>query len=118
LHIDELKHAFNIADIIVTRAGISTLSELAVLGKPVIIVPLAGSHQEKNADYFASRNAALTLNQKIINPELFTNFIYDLLHSESKRIELGKNISQIMNKNASKTISEEIISILKQNGSK
>ncbi|MFA6524717.1 MAG: UDP-N-acetylglucosamine--N-acetylmuramyl-(pentapeptide) pyrophosphoryl-undecaprenol N-acetylglucosamine transferase [Patescibacteria group bacterium] len=118
LNMDELKHAFNVADIVVTRAGISTLSELAVLGKPVIIVPLAGSHQEKNADYFASRNAALTLNQKILNPELFTNFIYDLLHSKSKREELKKNISIIMDKNASKTISEEIISIIKRNGSK
>ncbi|MFA6391426.1 MAG: undecaprenyldiphospho-muramoylpentapeptide beta-N-acetylglucosaminyltransferase [Patescibacteria group bacterium] len=118
LNMDELRHALFVADIVITRAGISTLSELAILGKPVIIVPLSGSHQEKNANYFASKNAALSLNQGILNTELFTNFIRDLLHSNSKRAELSKNIKKIMEHNGNKKIADEIISVINNHGSK
>jgi UDP-N-acetylglucosamine--N-acetylmuramyl-(pentapeptide) pyrophosphoryl-undecaprenol N-acetylglucosamine transferase len=118
LDIDDLRQAFSIADIVVTRAGISTLSELSALGKPVIIVPLPESHQEKNANYFSARNAALILNQKILNPELFTNFIKDLLNSGSKRAELASNISKIMEHNASVKIAMEVVKIVEKNESK
>ena len=116
LNTDELRHAFTAADVVVTRAGLSTLSELAILAKPIIIVPLPDTHQEKNAKYFASRNAALTLNQKILNTELFTNFIYELLHSKSQKQELSENISKVMNRNACKSIVNEISSIIRKYG--
>jgi UDP-N-acetylglucosamine--N-acetylmuramyl-(pentapeptide) pyrophosphoryl-undecaprenol N-acetylglucosamine transferase len=118
LDTDELMHAFNVADIVVTRAGLSTLSELAILKKPVIIVPLPGTHQEKNAKYFASKNAALILNQSILNTELFTNFVHELLQSKSQKIELSENISNIMNKNATEVIVGEIKNIIQNNESK
>ncbi|MBU0612777.1 UDP-N-acetylglucosamine--N-acetylmuramyl-(pentapeptide) pyrophosphoryl-undecaprenol N-acetylglucosamine transferase [Patescibacteria group bacterium] len=112
LNTDELKHAFSVADIVVTRAGLSTLSELAILAKPIIIVPLPDTHQEKNAKYFASKNAALILNQKIFNTELFTNFVYELLQSKSHKHELSKNISNIMSHDAGTKVVSEIKSIL------
>lgn len=48
-----MKHAYAAADLVVTRAGMGTLTELAALGKPMIIVPMPDSHQKENADFFA-----------------------------------------------------------------
>ncbi len=49
-----MKHAYAVADLVVTRAGMGTLTELAALGKPTIIIPMPNSHQEENADFFAA----------------------------------------------------------------
>lgn len=50
---DAMKHAYAVADLVVTRAGMGTLTELVALGKPTIIIPMPNSHQEENADFFA-----------------------------------------------------------------
>lgn len=56
---DDMGHAFAAADLVVTRAGMGTLTELAALGKPAVIVPIPGSHQEENARFFADGGAAV-----------------------------------------------------------
>lgn len=56
---DDMGHAFAAADLVVTRAGMGTLTELAALGKPSIIVPIPDSHQVENARFFADKGAAL-----------------------------------------------------------
>ncbi|MEK7189921.1 MAG: UDP-N-acetylglucosamine--N-acetylmuramyl-(pentapeptide) pyrophosphoryl-undecaprenol N-acetylglucosamine transferase, partial [Patescibacteria group bacterium] len=55
---DLLKNVLAAADLVISRAGLSTLSELAVLGKPVIIVPIVKTHQVANAEYFSKRSGA------------------------------------------------------------
>jgi len=108
---DELKHAVQVADLVVTRAGISTLTELAALEKPLIIIPLPNTHQEENAKYFERENAALILNQHLLTPELFTNFIHDLLRNKAKRDELSANIKKLFNPDAAARITNEIYKI-------
>lgn len=114
---DELKFAFQAADVVVTRAGISTLTELALLKKPLIIIPIPDSHQEKNAQYFEKEGAALILNQKLLTTEIFTNFIHDLVKNKKKREELSVNMGKMVYSDAADKIIIEIESLVK-NGSK
>lgn len=60
---EELPSMLANASIVITRGGISTLTELAALTKPVIIIPLPDSHQVDNARYFRDQNSALLVNQ-------------------------------------------------------
>lgn len=65
----ELPQAFAAADLVITRAGMGVLTELAALGLPAIIVPMPGSHQEENAGHFAGRGAGLVLDERAATPD-------------------------------------------------
>lgn len=93
---DELPHAFAVADLVVTRAGLGTLSELAVLGKPTVVMPMAGTHQEANAHYFADRGAAVYLDERETFSKSFADLVLGLLADEVRRRELGSAM-KIMN---------------------
>ncbi|MDD5251361.1 MAG: glycosyltransferase [Patescibacteria group bacterium] len=86
---DDLKHAFAAADVVVTRAGIGFLTELAALGKAMIIVPMPGTHQEENAAYFAAAGAAVVLNEKITFSKAFADEVLALLNDSAKRQALA-----------------------------
>lgn len=87
--------AFGAADIVITRAGATTLSELAAMGKATILVPnpkLTGGHQLKNAAVYAKKQAAEVLDEEklILNPLVLKNTIEDLLKSDKKRTDLAR----------------------------
>ena len=60
---EEIADAYAAADLVISRAGMGVLTELAVLAKPAIIIPIPQSHQEANALYFAKNKAIILLNQ-------------------------------------------------------
>jgi UDP-N-acetylglucosamine--N-acetylmuramyl-(pentapeptide) pyrophosphoryl-undecaprenol N-acetylglucosamine transferase len=65
--IDDMAAAYAAADLVIARAGALTLAELAIAGKPAILVPLptaADDHQSKNAAHFAEAGAAVVLDQR------------------------------------------------------
>lgn len=108
---DNLKHAYSAADLIISRAGLSTLTELSALSKPVILIPLPDSHQEDNAYYFKERGAALILNQKKINPKQLAESVKKMLNSQEQCFKLSANLSRLMPRNADELIAEEIIKL-------
>ncbi|MFH1046973.1 MAG: undecaprenyldiphospho-muramoylpentapeptide beta-N-acetylglucosaminyltransferase [Patescibacteria group bacterium] len=67
---DELADVYAAADLVVTRAGMGTLTELAALGIPAVIVPIPNSHQEENADYFVEQGAAVRFDENKSGAEL------------------------------------------------
>ena len=78
------------ADVVVTRAGATTMAELAAIGVATIIVPspyLAGDHQTKNAKVYKKAGAAVVLNELILY-----DAIGDLLTNKGKRAKLAKNL--------------------------
>lgn len=99
--------AMALADLVVSRAGFSTLSELAVLAKPAIIIPIPG-HQEINALYFAKYNAIQILSQDKLSKENFVGAIEYLMQNPGERDHLGQNISQLINNGAAKKYAELI----------
>ena len=97
------------ADILISRAGASSISELCIVGKPVIFIPspnVAEDHQTKNALAVVSNNAALLLKESEL--EIFQTMFKELLNDESLRNKLSKNIKNLALPNATKEIVEEI----------
>ena len=92
---DAMAEALHVADVVVCRAGLGTLSELAVLKKPTIVIPIPQSHQEHNAKYFADHKAVVSLNQLQLTPTLFTQTILRLLADRAERQRLAEAIGQM-----------------------
>jgi len=109
IFINRMDLAYAAADIIVSRAGAGTISELCIVGKPVIFIPspnVAEDHQTKNAKYLADKQAAILLNESDINQ--FETIFKKLLSSGLDQKQLSKNIKQFALPNATKQIAETV----------
>lgn len=107
-YLSKMDLAYAAADIIVSRAGASSVSELCIVGKPVIFIPspnVAEDHQTKNANAVAKYNAAILLKEK--DREQFMNKVSHLLDDEVSG-ELSKNIKALARPNATQEIVKEI----------
>jgi len=95
------------ADIVISRAGASSLAELAFFAKPSIIIPLAG-HQEVNAKYFSDRGAVLVIRDRDLTPDNLKVNLYDLKNNAEKCQSLSKNIHKLSQPEATQRIINEI----------
>lgn len=94
--ITDISAVYAASDLIVCRAGMSTLSELSVLGKPAIVIALPDSHQELNAREFAKKNSIVLINQKELTPESFSRAIYLMLNNKGQLQFISNNIKKMM----------------------
>jgi UDP-N-acetylglucosamine--N-acetylmuramyl-(pentapeptide) pyrophosphoryl-undecaprenol N-acetylglucosamine transferase len=111
--INRMDYAYAAADIIVSRAGAGTISELCLVGKPVILVPspnVAEDHQTRNAEALSSRDAAILIPDKHVVQSLVDEAI-KLISDKSRRDILSENIVKMANRDADKRIAEEILRI-------
>jgi len=97
---NQLSNAYAIADIVVSRCGMGTLTELSHLAKPSILIPMPGTHQEDNAKIFKDNNAAIVLSQQelIKNPEILTQNIKKLIQNNKQKQKLINNIKKVIKK--------------------
>ncbi len=108
--ISRMDLAYAAADIILSRAGAGTISELCIVGKPVILIPspnVAEDHQTKNARALADKKAAFLVNEKEMKVYLFEHLEL-LLKDEEQSEKLSKNISRMALPKATETIVKEI----------
>lgn len=101
--------AYAAADIIISRAGALSVSELCLVGKPVIFIPspnVSEDHQTKNALSISQKNAAVLLKEKDVAQ--FKNVLDSLMCDEVKQQELGAHILALAKPNATKEIVDEI----------
>ena len=113
--INRMDLAYAAADVIISRAGAGTISELHLAGKPVILIPspnVAEDHQTKNAKALVEQNAAVLIPDSMIEKNLIDTAL-DLIIDADKRKELSENILKMAEKNADKRIAEEIIKLIK-----
>ena len=105
--IKELPSVMKITDLMVSRAGASTMSEITALGIPTIFIPspyVTNNHQYKNANDLVKKNAALMIEEKDLNKISFIHTIDDILEDEKKYTELKKNVSKLGIKDSSTRI--------------
>ena len=105
--------AYAAADIIVSRAGAITISELCVIGKPVILVPspnVAEDHQTKNAQALSAKNAAVLLTDDRVSQELGKTIVA-LYHDTRRRELLSQNISRMGTTTAARDIVDEVLKL-------
>ncbi|EAR00787.1 undecaprenyldiphospho-muramoylpentapeptide beta-N-acetylglucosaminyltransferase [Maribacter sp. HTCC2170] len=112
--LNRMDYAYTSADIIISRAGASSVSELCIVGKPVMFIPspnVAEDHQTKNAMALVNEEAALMIKEKDLDDD-FENAFSALFESKSKQGDLAKNIQELALPDATKNIVDEIEKLL------
>ncbi len=113
--LNRMDYAYAAADIIISRAGAGSVSELCLVGKPVLFIPspnVAEDHQTKNAKALVSKEAALMLKEAKLDAEFETTFA-NLMDSEDTQKTLSANIKKLAMPRATEHIVDEIEKLLK-----
>lgn len=115
-YLDDLVRILKNTDLLVTRAGASTLSEIIALKIPSILVPspyVANNHQYKNAFDLIDKKAALLVEEKDLNYDNLIPLIEETLKNQSKILEMKNNLKQFQVNNSSDKIYEVIMDVIK-----
>ncbi|MEA3335631.1 MAG: UDP-N-acetylglucosamine--N-acetylmuramyl-(pentapeptide) pyrophosphoryl-undecaprenol N-acetylglucosamine transferase [Chloroflexota bacterium] len=109
---DDMGYALASADLVVARAGASTLGEFPAFGLPSILVPYpySGQHQDVNADYLVDRGAALKLPDARLEADLLATVVGLLENPEKIRL-MGKAAASLAQPDAAGKIAQEIRSL-------
>lgn len=112
--ISDMNVAYCAADLVVSRAGAGTISELQLLGMPVLLVPspnVAEDHQRKNAQALVDKNAAVMLLDADCRSKL-SHEVIALLDDDARREELSRNIKKMALVDADEKIVDKIYELL------
>ena len=106
------------ADVVITRAGATTIFELAALAKPTILIPngkLTGGHQLKNAAVYAAKDAVKIVDEEdmINDPQILVSVVKSLLHSPESSHQMGQRLANFARPNAARDVADMIISSIK-----
>jgi UDP-N-acetylglucosamine--N-acetylmuramyl-(pentapeptide) pyrophosphoryl-undecaprenol N-acetylglucosamine transferase len=110
--IEDMPAACAAADLIVGRAGASSTAEIAVLGKPSVLVPFpfaTDNHQEHNARAFVDAGAAVLLLDKECDPASLEKIVRELLNDATRLERMGQAAKGLARPVAAETVVEEII---------
>ncbi len=115
---DNFASLLGASDVVITRAGATTILELASLGKPTILIPnakLTGGHQLKNAYVYEKSNAAVVVNEDDIvkNPDKIVTIVGKLLANKTSTEKMVRIFSSFAHPNAASDVAEMIINSAK-----
>lgn len=101
------------ADLVIARAGASTVAEIAAFGKPAILIPLPGAeaHQEKNAEALAAKNAVVLLRQSELTPERLKLEIESLKADPARRKQMAENVIEFFEPQAAHQIARALVDL-------
>jgi UDP-N-acetylglucosamine--N-acetylmuramyl-(pentapeptide) pyrophosphoryl-undecaprenol N-acetylglucosamine transferase len=111
--INRMDYAYAAADIIVSRAGAGTISELCLVGKPVILIPspnVAEDHQTRNAEALSKKNAAMLITDNKAAKTLVDEAI-KLIADKNRRDTYSENILKMADRDADIRIAEEVLKL-------
>ena len=109
--VSNMANALSAANLVVSRAGAGSISEFALLGKAVILVPspnVSEDHQTKNAMALVNKNAAIYVADAKVKDELITKAI-ETVNDDAKIAELEENIEKMGKPNAAEEIAGEVL---------
>lgn len=111
-YLHEMGAALAAADLVVSRAGASTLGEFPLFGLPAVLVPypFAWRYQKVNADYLARRGAAIILNDSLLQDELVTTLIV-LLENPAKLKAMRAAMFQLSHPRAAEKIAAQLLEL-------
>ena len=112
----DMDDAYQAADLVVSRAGAISISEIAVVGKPSILVPspnVTDDHQTKNAQVLSELNAAMLITDKDA-PQTLINTCIELIKDTKKMSEMQEKLKQIAKPQATETIANRIASLIEK----
>jgi UDP-N-acetylglucosamine--N-acetylmuramyl-(pentapeptide) pyrophosphoryl-undecaprenol N-acetylglucosamine transferase len=112
--IQKMDYAYAVADVVISRAGASSVSELCLVKKPVILIPspnVAEDHQTKNALALVTHNAAILIRDNEAREKLCSEAI-KLLKDEEACFKLSENISGLALPDSALVIANEVIRLI------
>ncbi|MFK7747133.1 MAG: undecaprenyldiphospho-muramoylpentapeptide beta-N-acetylglucosaminyltransferase [Kordia sp.] len=112
--VNKMDLAYAAADVVISRAGASSVSELCIVGKPVIFIPspnVAEDHQTKNALAITEKDAGILIRESELDAQFETQFT-ELIQSEEKQYDLGKKIKELALPDATLRIVDEVEKLL------
>jgi UDP-N-acetylglucosamine--N-acetylmuramyl-(pentapeptide) pyrophosphoryl-undecaprenol N-acetylglucosamine transferase len=112
--IAQMEYAYGAADVVISRSGAMSIAELAVMGKPAVLVPFpfaAEDHQTVNAQKLVDKNAAEMISDEDASAQL-VNTVIGLSKNEKRQQDLKENISKMAVKNADELIANEILTTI------
>ena len=115
--ISRMDFAYSVADVVISRAGAGAISELCIVGKPSILVPLptaAEDHQTKNAMSLVSKNAAILVNESKAKMELSIQ-TFLLINDENRMREISNNCKSLAKTNSTNIIAHEVLKLANYN---
>ena len=113
---EELKDILAVTDLVISRAGSSSISEIAANGKPAIIIPLENSgndHQRMNAYSIAKIGGCIVLEEGNLGEHMLLGKIDEIMNNEELRNKLTENIKAFYHPDAASRIAEGIIGMIK-----
>jgi UDP-N-acetylglucosamine--N-acetylmuramyl-(pentapeptide) pyrophosphoryl-undecaprenol N-acetylglucosamine transferase len=105
--IKDMATAYRVADLIIGRAGATTVAELAIAGKPAILIPYpsaADNHQELNAREMADKGAALMFRQAELTADKLVAALRPLVTDAARRTEMGAIMRSLARPDAAATV--------------
>ncbi len=114
--IERMDFVYAAADIIISRAGASSVSELCIVGKPVIFIPspnVAEDHQTKNAKAIVDKKGAILLKENQLDSE-FSLVFEALLKDKEKQNQLSENIKELALPKATQQIADEVVKLIRK----
>jgi len=112
--ISKMDYAYAVADVVVSRAGAMSVSELSIAAKPTIFVPLpsaAEDHQTKNAMALVNYNAAILVKDVEAKEQLITTLI-NLIKDEQEQKKIATNVAKMAYTDAASIIADEVIKLI------
>jgi UDP-N-acetylglucosamine--N-acetylmuramyl-(pentapeptide) pyrophosphoryl-undecaprenol N-acetylglucosamine transferase len=108
-----MDYAYKVADLVISRAGAGAISEICIVSKPSILIPLpsaAEDHQTKNAMSLVLKNAAVLIKESDAK-NILIHKIISLLNNEEELIELSKNVGTLALPNSTHLIANEVLKL-------
>jgi UDP-N-acetylglucosamine--N-acetylmuramyl-(pentapeptide) pyrophosphoryl-undecaprenol N-acetylglucosamine transferase len=112
--IQKMDHAYAVADMVISRAGASSVSELCLVKKPCILIPspnVAEDHQTKNAMALVTYNAAVLI-KDVDAREQLCNEALRLINDPEQCHKLSENIARLAFKDSANVIANEVLSLI------
>lgn len=111
---EDIKDAYASADVVIARAGFSTITELAALSKAAILIPIADTHQEVNAKFLSDRQAAIVLDERKINDLDLAETVVGIINSVEKKKHLEEKLHTVLPAASAQKVIEIIEEIVMQ----
>ncbi len=115
-YINDMPKLLHAADVVISRCGALTISELCAVGTAAILIPspnVTNNHQYKNAAYLKERDAAIMLEESELSCERLCELLVSLQKDKEARIKLGRNIRMLKKESPEKIIINELSKIAK-----
>lgn len=115
--ISDMGAAYKAADLVISRAGASSISEFCLIGKPVILVPspnVAEDHQTKNAMALVNKDAAIYVKDAEA-PQVLLHTALEAVENDQKLASLSENIKKLGLKDSADVIADEVIKLAWEN---